>query len=143
MAFVMAFLALGFLIGNLVGMTSASVVSALIPLLFAFGGGSAIAFLEKLNVDAQKRAAVAVMCLSLACLLGVYTGIFTTEYHLLSPRKAVPGTVSRLDNTYLKSLVISDANIIDQQLAKGRITLEEAYMQLKEAYRLAIKGTDK
>ena len=44
---VFAFACLGFLIGNLVGFSSGSTLSVLIPLLFSFAGGSAIAFARR------------------------------------------------------------------------------------------------
>ena len=44
-----AFAALGFLIGNLVGLTGGPISASTIALLFAFGGGSAVGFLPKLG----------------------------------------------------------------------------------------------
>jgi hypothetical protein len=44
-----ALLMLGFLIGNLVGLTSAKITHALLGLLVAFGGGSALDFVRKLD----------------------------------------------------------------------------------------------
>lgn len=132
MLYSLAFIALGFLIGNLVGMTSASVVSALIPLLFAFGGGSAVAFLQKLDNLAQRRASIAIVCLSIACLGGTYAGIVVTEYQLLSPQtnKQIPD--KRSERTYLRSTTTSLVNAIEAQRTKGNLTTEQAYDQLKQ-----------
>ena len=127
-----AFASLGFLIGNMVGMTSSSVVSSLIPLLFAFGGGSAIAFIQKLEIDARKLASIAITCLSLSCLAGIYSGILMTEYHILSPENQNRTSQSREESTYLRAGTTSLVNFIDSQIAKGNITVAEGYEQLRE-----------
>jgi len=142
----LAFLTLGFLIGTLVGMTSASVVSSLIPLLFAFGGGSAVAFLRKLDREAQRRASIAILYLSIGCIIGVYSGIIITENQFLSPKTIKETTSSRDDRTYIRSNTITKVNYIDAQLEKGNLTTKEAYEQLKhEILKLTddIEVTDK
>lgn len=67
---VIGFAALGFLIGNLVGLTAHSVVTSVLTLIFAFTGGSIIAFLGKLTLDDRRVAGQAICCLSLCCVLG-------------------------------------------------------------------------
>jgi len=133
---ILAFVCLGFLIGNLVGMTSESTIAVLIPLLFTFAGGSAIAFLPKLDDATRKLAAGAVIALSLSCLSGVYCGIFVSERQLLSPpniRKAALTTVTPRDwRKYLKANDLSELNAIDQQFRNHELTPEQAYQQLYE-----------
>jgi hypothetical protein len=85
---VLSFLALGFLIGNIVGMTAQSVVTSLLGLLFAFAGGSVLTFIHKLDAGERRLAGQAVLALSLACVGGLYTGIFVSEHRLLSPKPA-------------------------------------------------------
>lgn len=89
---VLAFLALGLLIGNLVGLSATAVVASLVALLFAFGGGSIIAFLHKLSGADRTAASQAVLAFSLACLVGVYAGLRVSEYRMLSPEGRKPQT---------------------------------------------------
>jgi hypothetical protein len=130
-----AFVCLGFLIGNLVGLSTDGVTRALLPLLFAFGGGSAVAFMQKVQPDDRRRAAAAIVALSLSCLVGVYSGIVVAEYQWLSPdsEKALAERVSVGSQKYLKEYLISPAKAIDTKLSSGELTAEQAYDQL---YRL-------
>ncbi len=156
----LAFVCLGFLIGNLVGLSAESTLSVLVPLLFAFAGGSAIAFLHKLSTPSEQRTAgIAVIGLSLSCLLGVYVGIVVSEYQLLSPTENVveslpqtgqetnlgsddssPQPSSRAsiaDRKYLRTVDISLVNQIDHRLKAGEFTTARAY---EELYRLVSSG---
>jgi hypothetical protein len=143
-AIVIAFACLGFLIGNLVGLSSGSTLTVLIPLLFTFAGGSAVAFLPKLDVDTRRLAAAAVIALSLSCLAGVYSGIFVSERQLLSPpniRSAVSAAyTTKADREHLKYLMtqeVTEADVIDQKLRRNELSAEQAYEQL---YELVKKG---
>ncbi len=143
-AIVIAFVCLGFLIGNLVGFSSGSTLSVLIPLLFSFAGGSAVTFLPKLDLEARKPVAAAVIALSLSCLGGVYSGIFVTERQLLSPpniRSAVltayTAKADRDNFKYLRTDEVKEADFIDQKFRRNELTSEQAYEQL---YELIKKG---
>lgn len=140
---VIAFACLGFLIGNLIGFSSESTLAVLIPLLFTFAGGSAIAFLPNLEVASRKAAAAAVIALSLSCLTGVYCGIFVSERQLLSPpniRRAVltEHTARATDRIYLRAGLFEEIDVIDQKLRRNELTAEQAY---EELYQLVKKGT--
>jgi len=134
-----AFAALGFLIGNLVGLTSESVVSALMPLLFAFGGGTAVGFMPKLDPTAQRAASIAITALSLSCLLGTYVGIAVTEHQVLTPepRRQARATASVADLKYVRSFIVTQADQIDQRRANGELTAQQAYEAL---YKLVSTG---
>jgi hypothetical protein len=138
-AIVIAFVCLGFLIGNLVGFSSSSSLAVLIPLLFTFAGGSAVGFLPKLEVDTRRLAAGAVIALSLACLAGVYFGIFVSERQLLSPPnvRAVASTsqTTRPERTYfyLRAEELKEVDVIDQKFRSNELTAEQAYEQLYES----------
>jgi hypothetical protein len=135
--------ALGFLIGNLVGLTAHSVVTALLSLIFAFTGGSVIALLGKVSPDDRRLAGQAICALSLTCLLGVYSGIAVSEWRVLSPRtqsttlaetdkgsgKGELGPTS-IVNKYLNSGEASAVESIDFQYRKHAITADDAYEQL-------------
>ena len=135
-----AFVCLGFLIGNLVGMSAESTLGVIIPLLFAFGGGSAVAFLHKLDAGERRLAAAAVVAFSLSCLAGVHVGIVVSEYRLLSPAgEASEARVSIArnkyvspDNKYLRAVDISEMNLIDQRYKSGEYTAEQAYEEIYE-----------
>lgn len=126
-----AFLALGFLIGNLAGLTSESITNTLMGLLFAFAGGSAITFMHKLDEIARANASKAIFSLALACLLGIYSGIFISEHQLLSPHEQkVAGRANIESRKYLRENLFPLAQTIDQKKANGHLTPEEAYEQL-------------
>lgn len=137
------FAALGLLIGNLVGLTSHSVVTSVIGLLFAFGGTSILAFLSKIEQEDRKVAGQCVLALSLGCLLGTYAGISVSEWHILSPRSAAatkqegsPNAVNNsLLNKYLDSASIASADAIDIEYQNKAITAEEAYERLRKVVR--------
>lgn len=136
---ILAFAALGFLIGNMVGLTAESVISALLPLLFAFGGGSAVGLLHKLDADGRKAASGAILSLSIACLVGTYIGITVSEYQLLTPpeRRQLRADASISESKYLRSFLASEASRIDQLKATGILTAEQAY---EAQYQLLIQA---
>lgn len=152
-----AFAMLGLLIGTLVGLTSESVVQTLLGLLFALMGGSVIALLGKLSPEDRKTASQAIASLSIACLIGIYSGIVVTQYRLLSPKidsnkpavttdsnkpavttdSKKPAVTTRAEiskETYIRSAQIAKANAIDIRYHKHLITPEQAY---EEMYSLA------
>jgi hypothetical protein len=159
---VVAFACLGFLIGNLVGLSAESALSVVVPLLFAFGGGSAVAFLHKLELSDRRLAAAAVVALSLSCLIGAYTGILVSEHQALSPSKRaldnrtgassarttepnkmilsrsdLDNRTSIVDRKYLRSTDIGEIQLIDQRYKVGEITAQQAY---EEIYKLVSQG---
>jgi hypothetical protein len=129
---ILAFSALGFLIGNLVGLTAESVVSAILPLLFAFGGGSAIGFFHKLGQESRRMASTAILAISVACLIGVYLGIAVSEHQWLTPhdRREARSTVSIAESKYLRSYLVAEADQIDQLKSSGALSAEQAYQAL-------------
>ncbi|MCP3981410.1 MAG: NAD(P)(+) transhydrogenase (Re/Si-specific) subunit beta [bacterium] len=131
---VVAFLLLGFLIGNIIGLTAASVTTSLIALLFAFGGGSAVAFMKQLEAGERRAAGKAVAALSISCLLGLYFGIYVTEAQLLTPSRIVSSEAqtSVTDRKYLRSNALSELREIDQALDAGEINAAVAYQTLRE-----------
>ena len=134
---ILAFTALGFLIGNLVGLTAESVISAILPLLFAFGGGSAIGFFHKIDQESRQWASTAILAISLSCLVGVYSGIAVSEHQLLTPaeRKYVRAEASIAESKYLRSYLASEADQIDQLKSTGALSPEEAYQALYKLLR--------
>ncbi len=147
---VIGFAALGFLIGNLVGLTAHSVVTSVLTLMFAFAGSSIIAFLGKISPDDRRVAGQAICGLSLCCVLGTYAGIATSEWRLLSPKQAmmsgatavspatavVPKTgnceVLALKNKYLDYLPVARVNAVDWSYHNGPLKGKpaEAYENL-------------
>ena len=128
---VFAFMSLGLLIGNLVGLTAESTVSALIGLLFAFVGGSAISFMHKLSVQEQIIASKAILSLSLTCLLGVYIGITVSDNQWLTLDSQISAQrLSVMDRKYVRENLLEKAHAIDQQKANKQITVDAAYEEL-------------
>jgi hypothetical protein len=133
----LAFLVLGLLVGNLAGLTSASVTLPLVAALFAFGGTSGVAFVEKLQVADRSMAARLILGLSVGCLVGVYTGILVREHRWLSPRvdsgtagAAPAASLTDSSGGYLRRQTITEIQAIDQRLQNGLITVQSAYDSL-------------
>ncbi len=137
---IIAFAALGFLVGNLAGLTASSVTTSLLSLLFAFGGGSVIAVIQKLDQEHRRLAAQAICALSVACLIGLYASILVCEWQILSPRngglsEALQTSRGSLRDSiasrkYLRDHIVDPARAIDMQYKNGTLTCEEAYEQL-------------
>ena len=118
-----AFAALGFLIGNLAGLSATSVTTSLLGLLFAFGGGSAIAFLRDTQSEDRKRASQAILALSISCVTGIYAGIYTSEQQLLTRDKKVAASrLTSSDRKYLRASATAAAIQIDQRHSSGLAT---------------------
>lgn len=80
------FLVFGFLIGNLIGLSGTQLLEAVLAALFAFAGGSAIAFFTKLDDIQQKGTSQLVLYLTGGCLLGLYFGIAVEQNQLLGQK---------------------------------------------------------
>jgi hypothetical protein len=134
----LAFLALGFLVGNLTALSASPVAAAVVPALFTLAGGSVLAFLS--NVPQQDRpvAANAILSFSLACLVGTYLGIVVNSHQLLGPvppppppPPAVAGKQQpQSGGHYLRDTDIAEVDAIDQRVRGGSITYEDAYARL-------------
>ncbi len=134
---VFAFACLGFLIGNLLGLSAESALSVVLPLLFAFGGGF-IAFLHKLEPADRRLAAGAVAALALSCLLGAYVGIAASEYQLLTPgTDRAESRAAVAERKYLRTVDFDDVQTIDQRYKTNELTADRAY---EELYRLVSEG---
>lgn len=133
---IVAFACLGFLIGSLIGLSVESTLAVLIPLLFTFAGGSAIAFFTKMETASRRITSAAVIALSLASLIGVYSGIYISEHQLLSPagvrEERLHHGASRQEMGYLRAQDISNINAINQQYRTGDLTAQQAYERLYE-----------
>lgn len=133
---IFAFSSLGLLIGNLIGLTAESVVSAFLPLLLAFVGGSIIAFISKIPIADRIDASLAVSALSLSCLVGLYISIAASEHQVLTPDYSsdlqVGAEESIEDRKYLRSEQLELTHAVDQRFRNGQIDAAEAYSKLRE-----------
>jgi hypothetical protein len=136
---VLGFGALGFLIGNIVGLSATSVVTQLISFLFALVGGSLLAFLHKLNEKDRRLAGAALLSLSLAAVAGMYLGVLVTEYRLLSPTQNIKAAVEGR-SFYVRSAAMDAATAIDFKKGSGQLSAEEAYSRI---FRLALTCEEK
>ncbi len=130
----MAFLLLGLLIGLLIGMSANGAVAIVIPLLFTFAGGSAIAYFSRQSAEVIRQANRSITALSLGCLVGVFSGIIITENQLLTFNSAAPRRAARESveaTKYLRAGEIERAKAIDALVRTGRLTKEAAYDELK------------
>ncbi|MGH6616430.1 hypothetical protein [Sphingomonas sp.] len=81
----LAFGFLGFLIGNLTGLSASPIASVLIPTLFTLFGGSLLAYFSKLDEALRIVSSRCLAAFSLACLIGVYCGIAVNARQMLGP----------------------------------------------------------
>lgn len=134
MAVFIAFLLLGAVIGTLAAFTATSVVASLLPLFFAFSGGTAIAFAGHVDASVLKRACIAISGLSLGCLVGLYSGVLVSQHKWLTPQQE-RAAATAAGTSYLRNYSLSEADMIDQQLRAGTLTPEQAYSKLQEIHR--------
>jgi hypothetical protein len=120
-----AFAALGFLIGNLTGLSASPIAQILVPALFALIGGSFIAFLSTVPHDDRRVAAGAIMGFSLACLVGTYVGILVNVSQVLGSQSANLESYS-----YLRTDSMGQVEAIDARKRNGEINVEKAYDEL-------------
>jgi hypothetical protein len=130
---ILGFVALGLLVGNLVGMTSESAVTPTLSLLFSAAGGSIVVLLHKVPETERKILGKLLLALSISCLFGIFDGIVVTEHRLLSPRSA---TRAQSDTKYLRSMTSKEIDAIDIEYKSRAISAGEAYSRL---YALAKK----
>ncbi|MDO9286772.1 MAG: hypothetical protein Q7U26_17920 [Aquabacterium sp.] len=134
MQILLAFFLLGMVVGTFAAFTATSVVASLLPLFFAFAGGTAIAFAGQVDSVAQKRASTAIAGLSLGCLVGVYSGVWVSAHKLLTPPEARAAATAS-GSTYLREFSMEPAEFIDQQKRSGAMSVDEAYDKLLELHR--------
>jgi hypothetical protein len=153
---VVCFASLGFLIGNLVALTSESAVTPILSLLFAFVGGSVLAFLHKLNENDRGVAGKSVLSLSACCVLGVYVGIWVNQHRLLSPPSRVMAATApqdqkqpsvavredRRDDYYLRSSRTNELDLVDRRKQQRLVSTDEAYEQVYELARKHARELD-
>jgi demethoxyubiquinone hydroxylase (CLK1/Coq7/Cat5 family) len=123
-----AFAALGFLVGNLTGLSASPIANALVPALFALVGGSFIAFLSSVPEKDRGVAAWAIMSFSVSCLAGAYLGILVNANQVLGPH---------VSEGYLRHLSrnVSEIDVIDQRKRAGELNAEQAYEELRSLVR--------
>lgn len=131
----LAFASMGFLVGNIAGLTSAPITQPLLAAVLAFGGGSIIAFQTKLNKERLLPGALhAVTAFSLFALLGIYMGILVSEYQLLSPVNNIADnkTSDSIDNKnpYLRSSVSRKIDELEDEVIAGIKTKPQAFDEL-------------
>jgi demethoxyubiquinone hydroxylase (CLK1/Coq7/Cat5 family) len=117
-----AFAALGFLVGNLTGLSASPIANALVPALFALVGGSFIAFLSSVPEKDRGVAASAILSFSLSCLAGAYLGVLVNANQLLGPH---------ISESYLRKVSSAQIDVIEQRKKAGELDAEEAYQQLR------------
>jgi hypothetical protein len=133
MWYALAFVALGFLVGQLVSLSAASLAKSLLGLLFAFGGGSAIGLLKKLEGGDRILACKGIFFLSMGCLAGIYGGIYVSEHQMLTPNRTVAEARMKSGEVkYLRKDVTAAALAVDQLRANHDLTDAQAVGQLVE-----------
>jgi hypothetical protein len=131
MWFGLAFVALGFLAGQLVALSASSLATSLLGLLFAFGGGSAISLLKKLEGADRILACKGIFLLSVGCLTGIYSGIYVSQYQVLTPDRTVAAARVKSGSVqYLRENVTTAALAVAQRKANRDLTTAQAVDEL-------------
>lgn len=129
-------LTLGFLIGNLIGLSANNHMETIMASLFAISGGVTILSIKNEDLTIVNLKLRALFFIALGCLIGVYFGIYLSESKSLTPDKTiVAGKETEekiIDRKYLRSQTMTFVELIDQQLTNEEITVEEAYNELFE-----------
>lgn len=126
-----AFAALGFLVGNLTGLSGSPIANALVPALFALIGGSFIAFLSSVPEQDRGVAASAIFSFSICCLAGAYLGVLVNAHKLLGPN---------FSETYLRNVSTAQIDAIERRKNAGELDAEQAYRQLRSAVLPGVPG---
>lgn len=131
-----AFASMGFLVGNIAGLTSAPITQPLLAAVLAFGGGSIIAFQTKLNKERLLPGALdAVAAFSLATLIGLYSAFYVTAKHpslFLPPNsEASSQKVMQLRPLPLRSGSLDTVQEVLRLVSKGTMTPDQGLETLK------------
>jgi len=129
---------LGFLVGNITGLSASPIASVLIPSLFTLGGGSLIGLFSKLDKSHRDLTARCLAAFGLACLAGLYGGILINSHHVLgSPPFAVvqaaepagdAGNKSAdivTGNSYLRGQSGNEVQVVRQLVDSGKLSPQE------------------
>lgn len=127
MALWTSFFLFGFYVGTLCGLSASPITLTLMPLLFAFGGGSVVAFFSKMNDVQRKSAIVAIGAVSLGALIGTYSSIVVSSHELLGKRNINPEGYAN----YLRSSSLTKIESKLMQLEQGKLKPEMAAEEIR------------
>src|SRR5437764_10448594 len=100
-----AFLALGFLVGNLTGLSDSPIATLVVPTLFTFLGRSILVFFAKVPQSDRPVISRSLAFFCLACLVGTYLGIMINTHGWLGPKS---GISSSSGGRYLRANELSE-----------------------------------
>lgn len=133
------FLFLGIVVGTLLAMSAQSLAQAVIAALFALFGGSLLALLEKLPEEAQGKAALSLLAISVGTLVGVYSGLYINERQLLTPEnlrlskgQLQQGVTPNSIPKYLRENFQDARTSIDMKYRNKFLSAEDAYDSLRK-----------
>jgi len=79
----LGYFSLGLLIGIITGITSSPIATAIIASVFTFVGGAITIGIDKVKFKREMLGGI-LFCFSIACLIGILTGIYIKENRLLT-----------------------------------------------------------
>jgi len=119
-------------VGNITGLTSSSISNALLAGVFTFIGGSLVVFQTKLSEIQIKFSLHVIAAFSIATLFGIYSGIYVSENQLLTPLDVRQNADDNknFDRKYLRENVSGEIQKIENEVASGRKSFQEAFDEL-------------
>jgi len=135
------FAAFGLLVGTTAGLSSATLTTTLLGLLFALIGGSIGVFLGKLDADGRRLAGVGLLAFGVGAMVGLYSGLYVRINDLLRsgarPPTVVAGTPAPTPRVseYLKSRGIDLVPWLKAEIISDRKSLPDACRILDEESR--------
>lgn len=128
-----AFSSMGFLVGNIAGLTSAPITKALLAAVLTFGGGSIIAFQTKLSKERLLTGALdAVAAFSLATLIGLYVALYVTANYPALLSAPTPTSATSSTKPLRSGGSMDNVQEILRMVSNGTMKPEKAAKKLKK-----------
>lgn len=127
---IFGFACFGLVVGLISGVTSAEVTVSLLGFLFAFIGGSILAFFQKIKIEDREEIGKLLTAFSVAFIFSLCIGIYIKVNKGLTVVDIIGQTNSEKQKDYLRSNNVEYFNHIDNEYRNDRLSLEQAYDSL-------------
>ena len=124
------FSSLGMLVGNLIGLSTDSLSSVLLPALLTLVGAGGFGFLSKLAESERAIAMTSAASFCIACLVGIYSSVWLTEHRIFTPPNSY-GTPIK-ERKVLRGDEIQRTCALFSRYDKGLLSSEQLVTRIKE-----------